>query len=89
MYVYSGPFPYKGRQPQDKSVHDAASAIAHEYNVHINPAINAVTPLINGLEARTFKSQSECSTTCDQTSKAVNALFSRTLTETQEKENNQ
>ena len=89
MYVYSGPFPYKGRKPKDPSVHDAASAIAHEYNAHINPAISAVTPLINALEAKTFKSKEECQSECDITSGAVNKLFRQTLKQTQDAENNQ
>jgi hypothetical protein len=89
MYVYSGPFPYKGRRPRDGTVHDAASAIAHEYNVHINPAIAAVTPLINALEAKTFDSKGECQTECDNTSGSVNRLFRQTLRQTQDAENNQ
>ncbi len=89
MYIYSGPFPYKGRKPKDPSVHDAASAIAHEYNRHINPAIAAVTPLINALDAKTFKSKEECQGECDKTSGAVNKLFRQTLRQTQEAENNQ
>lgn len=89
MYIYNGPFPYRGRRPKDRSVHDAASAIAHEYNAHINPAIAAVTPLINGLEAKTFSSEAECQGACGQTSTAVNALFGKTLRDTQQKENQQ
>jgi hypothetical protein len=89
MWIYNGPFPYKHRTPVDRSVHDAASAIAHEYNVHINPAITAVTPLINALESKTFQSEAECQRQCDLTSGAVNALFGRTLTATQQQENRQ
>lgn len=89
MWIYNGPFPYRGRRPVDRSVHDQASAIAHEYNVHINPAIAAVTPLIDALEQKTFSSEAECQGECNKTSDAVNSLFRRTLRETQQRENNQ
>jgi RHS repeat-associated protein len=87
MWITSGPFPYKGRKPKDKSAVDAASARAHEYNFHINPSIAAVTPLINELEAKTFKSQQECRTECDKTSDRVGDRFRRKLLETQAREN--
>jgi len=48
-----------------------------------------VTPLINNLEAKTFKSESGCHAECDKTSGAVNKLFFRTLKATQKKENKQ
>jgi len=89
MYIYSGIWSALPHKPKDKSVVDAKTAIAHEYNVHINPAIAAVTPLINNLEAKTFKSESECHAECDKTSGAVNKLFFQTLKATQEKENKQ
>lgn len=66
---------------------NAETAIAHEYNAHINPAIAAVTPLINALEAKTFKSQKECYGACDETSGRVSELFRQTLRRTQEQEN--
>jgi RHS repeat-associated protein len=87
IFAYGGPFPYKGRRPKDRSVHDGPSAIAHEYTVHIDPSIGAVAPMINGLEAKTFGSKDECMSECDKTSKAVNDLFHRTLADTQKKEN--
>jgi len=89
MWIYSGPFPYKGRRPVDRSVTDAGSAIAHEYRVHIDPSISAVKPLINALEQKTFNSEAECYGECDKTSKMVNNQFRQTLQDTQRRENNQ
>ena len=89
MYIYSGPWATFPRKPKDKSVVDANSAIAHEYNVHINPAISAVTPQIKNLESMTFGSEAECYRECDKTSAAVNNLFRQTLKATQEQENKQ
>ncbi len=79
MYIYSGPFTLLHRQPRDQTVHDADSAVQHEYGVHINPATNAVTPAIRELEAKKFTSEKECYSECDKTSAAVDALFRRTL----------
>jgi RHS repeat-associated protein len=87
MWIYNGPFPYKRRRPVDRTVVNAETAIAHEYNAHINPSIAAVTPLINALEARTFKSKEECYGACGETSGQVSDLFRRTLRRTQEQEN--
>ena len=89
LHVFSGAFPYKGRHPKDRSVHDKQSAIAHEYNVHINQAVAAVTPAINGLEATKFNSESECQSGCGKTAGVVRDLFKRTLEQTVQGENNQ
>jgi RHS repeat-associated protein len=89
MYIYNGPWATFPRRPKDKSVHDIASARAHEWGVHLNPAIAAVTPLINALEAKSFSSESECQADCDKTSTAVTNQFRQTLRATQQQENNQ
>jgi hypothetical protein len=89
LFVWNGPWPYKGTQPKDKTVHDAASAIAHEQNVHINPAIAALTPAIDHLEATKFKSQAECKAECRKTSDFVNKLFGAVLAATQAAEDKQ
>jgi RHS repeat-associated protein len=89
MYVYNGVWATLRAKPKDRSVVDAASAIAHERNVHISPAIAAVAPKIDALEAKTFKSKEECSKACDQTSHLVRALCSKTLAETREQEHRQ
>ena len=87
MYIFNGPWPTLKKQPKDKTVKDADSAIAHEYNVHINPAIAAVTPLIEDFEGKTFQSKGECEAECRQTQAKVNKLFAETLRATQKKEN--
>ncbi len=89
LYYYTGKFPYKGRKPKDPTVVDAGTAIAHEYNAHINPAIRAVTPLIQGLQGMSFKSEKECQDQCNTTSSAVDKLFRATLSATQKSEDNQ
>ena len=71
----------------DKSVHDADSAIAHEYGVHINPAIAAVSSHVSGLEAKTFKSEAECKDECKKTSDFVGRLFGANLHDSQKAEN--
>jgi hypothetical protein len=70
-------------------VHDIASARNHENNVHINPAIAAVAPLINALEGKSFSSEGECKSDCDKTGTAVTNQFRQTLRATQQLENNQ
>jgi RHS repeat-associated protein len=87
MYIYSGPWPTLKKTPKDKSVKDAASAEAHEYNVHINPSVAAVVPLIEELESKTFDSRAECEGACRDTAEKVNKLFAQTLRKTQQQEN--
>ena len=89
MYIYNGPWSTFPRRPKDRSVHDIASARNHENNVHINPAIAAVTPLINALEGKSFSSEGECKADCDKTGTAVTNQFRQTLRDTQQQENNQ
>ena len=89
MYIYNGPWSTFPRRPKDRSVHDMDSARNHEWGVHLNPAIAAVTPLINALEAKSFSSESECQADCDKTSTAVTNQFRQTLRATQQQENNQ
>jgi RHS repeat-associated protein len=88
MYVFNGTWPYKGRTPKkDKSVKDADSAINHENNVHINPAIQSVTPMINKLESRIFKTLEECRKQVEKITKAVHNDFNLDLIESQREEN--
>jgi RHS repeat-associated protein len=88
MYIYNGPWSTFPRRPKDRSVVDANSARNHENNVHINPAIAAVTPLINALEGQSFNSEADCKADCDKTGTAVTNLFRQTLRSTQQQENN-
>lgn len=89
IYYYNGPFPYRGRRPKDRSVVDTQTAINREFNQHINPAINAVTPMITALRDKRFNSQDECIGECNKTSGLVNAQFKKTLADTQKQENRQ
>jgi RHS repeat-associated protein len=88
LYVYSGPFPLLPKKPKDKSVKDKASAIAHEYDVHINPAIEAVRPIIEAFESKTFPSKASCQSECSATRGKVVKVFGETLAKTQQQENN-
>jgi hypothetical protein len=87
MWIYNGPFPYRGRRPVDRSVVDARTARDHEYNAHVNVATAAVTPIINEFLGRTFRSQQEFQAAIRQLSTRVSALFRSTLRETQDREN--
>jgi RHS repeat-associated protein len=87
MYIFSGPWPLLKKTAKDKTVKDAASAEAHEYNFHINPSIAAVAPLIEELESKTFDSQAECQAACGETAAKVNKLFAETMKKTQQQEN--
>lgn len=86
MWIYNGRFPYKRRTPVDRTVVDAATARAHEYNVHINVARDAVIPLITEFLGKTFGSAKEFNTAAGQLSDRVSDLFRRTLRETQDRE---
>jgi RHS repeat-associated protein len=83
MYVSSGLWPYKGRHPVDKSVVDAQSAIGHEWNVHLNPAIAGVSSAVSNLENKNFTSVGECQSDCQKTSDCVGHLFGAILHDTQ------
>jgi RHS repeat-associated protein len=89
MYIYNGPWNTLRLPPKDKSVVDAKTAIAHEFNVHINPAEAAVAPLLNAFEAKTFKSKEDCIIEHGRLTPIVRSLFNQTLRETQQRENNQ
>ena len=86
IWIYSGPFPYKGRTPVDRTVKNQESAIAHEYIAHIDPSIRAVSPLIDALESTPFPSEAECREGCRITGIAVDALFGSTMKGTQRAE---
>jgi RHS repeat-associated protein len=83
LYYYSGPFRQLNRRPVDTTVVDAASAIAHEYNAHINRAVEAVRPLAESYEAMPFRDEQLCSEMCGVVAAEVVPLFSRVLGMTQ------
>jgi RHS repeat-associated protein len=59
VYVASGPFPYKGRNPGDTSVRNTATALAHE-NQHTNDKVNAIVPIFARVEGMSFDSEADC-----------------------------
>ena len=59
IYVASGPFPYKGREPGDRSIRNTATALAHE-NQHTNDKVNAIVPIFSRVEAQSFDSEADC-----------------------------
>lgn len=87
LYYFNGPFGSIKKKTVDPTVKNAATAVAHEYNYHINPAIDAVAPLLKALESKGFNSESECQAECSSVAKAVNAAFSSMLKQTQDAEN--
>ncbi len=87
LYVFGGPFSTLRNRPKDPSVHDKPSAIAHEYNFHINHAVDAVRPYMDALDAETFQSTEQCQAACSETAKLVITTFGSTLRATQEGEN--
>ena len=85
--TYNGPWSGVGRTPRDRRVHDMASAIDHEFRVHINPAIASVRPILEQLEAREFDSEADCQGACRQAQRSVPTTFADTLRATQQQEN--
>lgn len=61
VHVYNGQWPYLGRRPgRDKSVVDFNSALAHEFQVHILPAMRAALKILEKLESRQFNTKEQC-----------------------------
>jgi hypothetical protein len=76
LYVYNGPYASLAGQPFDGSVISEATAIAHEWEWHINIGIARVDSIIKELERRgPFTSQNECQETCRSFSDWVNYQF--------------
>jgi RHS repeat-associated protein len=86
IWIYSGHWPYKGRSPVDTSVYNNASAVAHEFDVHIWPAVNTVMPVINKVESKTFKSKDKCEKACGKAERDVRNAFDLSLKESQREE---
>lgn len=89
MAYHNGPFGAINQTPVDLSVTNKATAIAHEYSYHIDKAVAAVDSLLKGLESTGFNTPEACVAACNATSVKVNALFLKTLKETQAAENSQ
>ena len=88
MWISTGPFPYRGREPVDRTVVDSETARDHEYNAHINVAIDAVRPVINEFLGQTFRTEREFRAAADRTSNRVSERFRNTLRQTQNRERN-
>jgi RHS repeat-associated protein len=86
MWIYNGPWSTLPRQPRDRNVHDAASAVAHENGVHINPAIDAVKPLLSWLESQSFGSAGDCQAACVAAQNTAPQIFGNMLRTTQQQE---
>lgn len=87
IYYYNGPFRSR-RTAVDRTVIDADSAVSHEYVWHIIPAISAVNPVLDSLEARRFATRETCETAARQTSRVITARFQTLLAATQQVEVN-
>jgi RHS repeat-associated protein len=87
IYYFSGPFGAIKKKPKDPTVKDSATAIAHEYNYHIDPGIDSIDPLMRNLEGTSFVSIGDCRRGCSALSLQVAAQFAATLRETQAAEN--
>ncbi|MGC4083212.1 MAG: hypothetical protein QM736_14160 [Vicinamibacterales bacterium] len=70
----------------DKSVRDTASAKAHEYGWHIDPAIEAAQRFVQPFEKKAYASEGECKGTCNQLKSSVPARFRDKLRQTQVEE---
>jgi hypothetical protein len=87
LSYYNGPYASIKKSTVDKSVKDAASAIAHEYAYHINKAIAVVDGDIKAMEAKTFNSVQDCNSQCGTLRTNSIKKFSQTLAQTQAAEN--
>jgi hypothetical protein len=79
MYIYDGTFPYKGRNPKDKSVINSRSARNHERRVHIDPATAAASLLLIMFELRRFDTKEKCEKELEKVKKKANNLFNKLL----------
>ena len=64
IYVASGPFPYKGRNPADRSIVSTATALAHEQG-HTSDMVAAIVPIFQGAEHH-YGSQEECEAAAEE-----------------------
>jgi len=88
IWITTEQFPYKGRHPVDRSVVDADTALAHEYNFHINPAIASVRSIINAFARRAFRSEQEIKDAYILLVTQVSTRFRHSMRNTQIRENN-
>ena len=88
LYYYNGPFGKLKKKPKDPKVVDSQTAIAHEYYAHLDPAVQAVIPLVEALDKKTFGSYEDCQAECAKVRSQVISIFGKKLRETQTNEEN-
>ena len=59
IYVASGPFPYKGRNPVDTHARNTAGVLRHEEQ-HTLDMVNAILPIFRQIEGWTFRTKDLC-----------------------------
>jgi len=89
LYYYPGPFARLHRKPTDPSVVDPNSEIAHEYNYHINKAVAAIAPLLEGYESTSYGNQEVCMAMCPVVHAQAQEIFARVMGVSQADENGQ
>ena len=74
------------RPAVDRTVRDTASARAHEYSWHIDPAIDAVRTIVEPYENRSYGSEPQCQGACNELRSQAVSKFNNTLRATQRRE---
>jgi hypothetical protein len=87
VYYYNGPFASIKKKPKDPKVKNAQSAITHEFEWHIDLAIDQVAGIVTGLENTPHESLGACRKDCAAVSLQVKAAFAAALRDTQANEN--
>jgi len=86
IYYFQGPFGLIAKRARDRSVVDGTTAIAHEYRVHIDPAVASVVALMTHVESVWFGSLDDCALAGRELARTTPALFRDTLIATQREE---
>jgi RHS repeat-associated protein len=81
IFVASGPFPYKGRTPGDRSIVSTATALAHE-KLHTDDKVNAILPIFQGVE-HAFPSQAACEAAAEAAASQAAPAWDRAAAESQ------
>lgn len=87
IYAFSGFWPeLTERRRAHHSVTDRASAIAHEYAYHIDPAHRMIGSLLEAYEAPLYSSEAECNAACKELRGSIQREFESLLSFTQRAE---
>jgi RHS repeat-associated protein len=81
IFVASGPFPYKGRHPADRSIVSTATALAHEQG-HTDDKVQAIVPIFQRAEHH-FDSQAECEAAAQEAALQAQPAWDRASAESQ------